>query len=393
VGSAPFSGMQEMETDNYAHVVMTTCLGIFEYLPPKSSFMGKSVIILLSFLSLLSFSCTTNGISGKTFYLLNANLDAITIEEYQMDFISNDKVELKRTFHCNSFECISEKTTKGYLDQTITKTYSYKDGYIKIEGIPDLNRVSLETDSEVKANTGEVLYTASIVDANKDEKQHRITNYFKGNESVAKLFIRILSNGAPRALVEKTKGGDLLLHNEKDVADHVMAKDWDNKAAKLFAMNTAAELIEHFGQGNVTQRKAYGYENQDLGYEYVVFKGTAKEIIFYFAGEQMHSISFKRAGNFWQLPYNLKVGMPITEMENINGTAFKVLGFGTDGGGLVLDWQGGKLANAKVSVRFDVSTNNAIPESLESDEGFYSNTNDVDQLDIRIKEITIFNKR
>jgi hypothetical protein len=57
----------------------------------------------------------------------------------------------------------------------------------------------------------------------------------------------------------------------------------------------------------------------------------------------------------WIGPKGLKLGMPIQALEKMNGRAFKISGFGTDGSASVLGWEGGALSSlpggCKVGIR------------------------------------------
>jgi hypothetical protein len=45
----------------------------------------------------------------------------------------------------------------------------------------------------------------------------------------------------------------------------------------------------------------------------------------------------------WTMPSGLRIGLTLAEVEALNGKPFRLSGFGWDYGGMVLDWQGGKL--------------------------------------------------
>jgi hypothetical protein len=58
----------------------------------------------------------------------------------------------------------------------------------------------------------------------------------------------------------------------------------------------------------------------------------------------------------WAGPKGLKLGLPMAAIEKLNGKPFKLSGFGGEGGGTVVSWDGGGLAElpggCKVSIRF-----------------------------------------
>ncbi len=56
--------------------------------------------------------------------------------------------------------------------------------------------------------------------------------------------------------------------------------------------------------------------------------------------------TLRGAATSWRLPGGLTLGLPLEQVERLNGGPFQVAGFAWDGGGIVLTWQGGRLAEA-----------------------------------------------
>ena len=46
----------------------------------------------------------------------------------------------------------------------------------------------------------------------------------------------------------------------------------------------------------------------------------------------------------WTTAHGIRIGMPLAEVEKLNGKPFKLSGFDWDYGGRVTDWQGGALS-------------------------------------------------
>ncbi len=49
----------------------------------------------------------------------------------------------------------------------------------------------------------------------------------------------------------------------------------------------------------------------------------------------------------WTTPGGVKIGLTVAEVEALNGKPFKLSGFGWDYGGMVMSWEGGKLAEGE----------------------------------------------
>jgi len=60
----------------------------------------------------------------------------------------------------------------------------------------------------------------------------------------------------------------------------------------------------------------------------------------------------------WASKLGLRIGMKMSEVIALNGKTFTITGIGWDLGGNVVSWEGGKLANKKVNVRFNDYSDN-----------------------------------
>lgn len=82
----------------------------------------------------------------------------------------------------------------------------------------------------------------------------------------------------------------------------------------------------------------------------------------------------------WRSPEGIHLGMPIEEVEKINGKPFKLYGFGWDYGGTPTSWEGGKLepaADAKCGTSIVFSdSGDATPESVLGEGEIMSNGKD-----------------
>jgi len=165
----------------------------------------------------------------------------------------------------------------------------------------------------------------------------------------------------------------------------------NTKAIDLFKINSSSELIDHFGNDNVEKVKAVGYEGEDLGYEYQIFPKTSKEAFFYFSGERLDRVSFVKESSYWELPYNLRVGMVLKEVQEINKKSFIISPMETHGSGLVLSWGLGSLAESGISVRFK-TTKDKIPNYNEfMSSNFKSDKKNINTLGLVVEEIRVFN--
>ncbi|PWK17023.1 hypothetical protein LV89_04577 [Arcicella aurantiaca] len=103
----------------------------------------------------------------------------------------------------------------------------------------------------------------------------------------------------------------------------------------------------------------------------MLFPGTAKEIEIYWKdGEDYKKIQdvlvkggFSRTSDAtpsspWESKEGLRLGMKMSEVIALNGKTFTITGLGWDLGGNVVSWEGGKMANKNISIRFNDYSNN-----------------------------------
>jgi hypothetical protein len=66
----------------------------------------------------------------------------------------------------------------------------------------------------------------------------------------------------------------------------------------------------------------------------------------------------QQEGSPWTTKLGLKPGMTLKDVIALNGKTFTITGLGWDLGGNVVSWEGGKLADKDINIRFnDYSTN------------------------------------
>jgi hypothetical protein len=96
-----------------------------------------------------------------------------------------------------------------------------------------------------------------------------------------------------------------------------------------------------------------------------IFPNTEKEVEIYWRDGQDYKkiqevfIKSKLVGNDkmnfntpWVSKQGLKLGMPLSDVVKLNGKNFTISGIGWDLGGNVVSWEGGKMADKNVLVRF-----------------------------------------
>lgn len=95
----------------------------------------------------------------------------------------------------------------------------------------------------------------------------------------------------------------------------------------------------------------------------------------------------------WKTRNNMKIGMKLSEVVTINQKDFTISGFDWDYGGNVISWEGGKLQDKGIHVRFTVPENNKLDaqemQSISGDTEFKVSLSALKKLNPVVDEITI----
>jgi hypothetical protein len=168
------------------------------------------------------------------------------------------------------------------------------------------------------------------------------------------------------------------------------------RVGKLHNEVSANELIKLYGNENVTT-----YRDTINGKAFattVLFEGQPNELQILWHNEallQYPSVcSYNNEKAVWQIPEGIKVGMTLADLEKMNGKPFDFMGFHTGQGGLVTNWQDGKLKSIdkcfNIVLGFDRTKVNLIDANLKANSTWKSNTTPLSQLGIKVASVRIF---
>ena len=123
---------------------------------------------------------------------------------------------------------------------------------------------------------------------------------------------------------------------------------------------TYAGMVKAFGRNNV-KTESVGIGEGEMARATVIFaRDKARRIeIFWRDAKKRRGLAEMRisTGSTWRTTQGVAVGMPLVDVEAINGRPFLLAGFGWDYGGTTLDWKDGKLATqpggCRLMLRFD----------------------------------------
>jgi len=161
--------------------------------------------------------------------------------------------------------------------------------------------------------------------------------------------------------------------------------------ATILATTQPQELYIHYGEKNISKEKLLSPEANEGIDQYVLFKGTENALYIRYDDAQPW-ISVKTKSDI-ELPHGLKVGMTVDDLIAINGQQLTFYGFGWDHGGLVSSFNGGKLENQGIALILRADERKPAYRKFSGDSEFNTADRDASTLNLRIGEITLWNKK
>ncbi len=169
-------------------------------------------------------------------------------------------------------------------------------------------------------------------------------------------------------------------------------------------------LEKKFGKENVV-KKAVVQSGEGTFEATKVFSNTEKEVEIYWKdGQEFKQIQdvvvksqVSKDGQInvkspWESKLGLRLGMKMSEVVAMNAKTFTITGLGWDLGGNVVSWEGGKLANKNVNIRFNDYSDNMGGltekqyESISGDREFDTKHPSIQKLNPVIDQLSV-NKR
>jgi hypothetical protein len=131
-----------------------------------------------------------------------------------------------------------------------------------------------------------------------------------------------------------------------------------------FADMSEAALRAAYGADNIVEQTLPGPEGESYFASVLYPNDPLRRLEIVWADEatkmQAASVSVSGEASAWSGPNGLSIGDDLARVEQLNGRAFKLWGFGWDYGGWVSDWSGGAFASdaCMTRVRFEPTREN-----------------------------------
>jgi hypothetical protein len=135
-----------------------------------------------------------------------------------------------------------------------------------------------------------------------------------------------------------------------------------------------ADLVRFFGKSNLKEAPIPIGEGETVPGTVVFPKDSKRRLeIIWTRSKQVGEIRLSGSSSLWHTQEGISLGTTLQELHRQNGVAFQFSGFGWDYGGTVLDWKGGKLAQALQYVQLTLDPTSDQPmEDVLGDGGFLS---------------------
>jgi hypothetical protein len=157
------------------------------------------------------------------------------------------------------------------------------------------------------------------------------------------------------------------------------------------------KLIEAFGSANVSAEKLHGPEGIAFRGSVIFANDPARrvEVIWWNEKARTRPSIIRINGPGWTGPAGIRVGMPLGDVEQANGRAFSLNGFGWDYGGASTNWKGGTLAKlvggCTLSITFSLKdgVSEAARTKATGDREFISNAPAIKAVKPQVQEIRL----
>ena len=140
-----------------------------------------------------------------------------------------------------------------------------------------------------------------------------------------------------------------------------------------------ASLVKAFGANNVAVQTVGTVEGETEKVSVVFPRDKTRRIeVLWRDDRRRRNPAEIRLGvaSTWQTAQGIRRGTPLAEVEALNGRPFRLYGFGFDYGGMVIDWNGGRLAarenGCTLSLRFTMRENADNAAVYVGEQGFSS---------------------
>ncbi len=158
-------------------------------------------------------------------------------------------------------------------------------------------------------------------------------------------------------VITKTKK-EIITRNSTEKSEGMFLED-------ILACVSFDGLVKKYGEANI--KKEVMIETGEGQFKVTkLFPDTEKEVEIYWKdGKEYQQIQdvivrvrFTKdektdLSSPWSSKDGIHLGMPLSEIVQLNGKTFTITGFGWDLGGSVVSWEGGKLANKNINLRFN----------------------------------------
>lgn len=126
----------------------------------------------------------------------------------------------------------------------------------------------------------------------------------------------------------------------------------------LLSLQNVEGIVQKYGKENIIQDTAIVMSDDTLRGS-ILFPNSEQTVFVFYHKGQISDVSIQGNSSKWITKSGLYLGLPLQEVEKLNGKNFTISGFNWLHGGTVVSWEGGKLGGDKLShvARFSNAAN------------------------------------
>ena len=126
----------------------------------------------------------------------------------------------------------------------------------------------------------------------------------------------------------------------------------------VLALQNVQGIVQKFGKENVIQDTSIVMSDDTLRGS-ILFPNSDQTVFIFYHKGQISDLSIQGNSSKWITKSGLYLGLPLKEVEKLNGKNFTISGFNWLHGGTVVSWEGGNLNTPQLShiVQFSNAAN------------------------------------
>jgi hypothetical protein len=161
---------------------------------------------------------------------------------------------------------------------------------------------------------------------------------------------------------------------------------------KLLQLKDIAHIMSKYGPQNVLLDSTYTMPDSTLKQITVLFPHSNKELLLFLEEKNKikQIIAVETSNNTWHSSTGVHIGMPMSQLVQLNQKAFSISGFDWAFGGYLVGWEGGALQNSGLGLQFakdNYPQNTKLWQAISGQTEYYTNHESLQKLDPVVQKL------